>query len=95
MRVFLKSLALFALIFVAAYVARVTIVLDVVPIADGEQSGWQVQVAFVITTVQNIGLIGIALVMLVALSSRLKSPVLLLAKALRRPLSRSRYTRPT
>jgi hypothetical protein len=72
MRIFLKSLALFALIFLAAYVVRITIVPNAMPIADGEQPGWQVQVAFVVTTVQNIGLIGMALVMLVALSSRLK-----------------------
>jgi hypothetical protein len=72
MRIFLKSLSLFALIFLAAYVARVAIVPHAMPIADGEQPGWQVQVAFVITSVQNIGLIGIALVLMVALSSRLK-----------------------
>jgi hypothetical protein len=73
MRIFLKSLSLFALIFLAANVARVTIVPHAMPIADGEQPGWQVQVAFILATVQNIGLIGMALVMLVALSSRLKS----------------------
>jgi hypothetical protein len=89
MRIFLKSLLLFALIFMVAYVARVTIVPDVVPIADGEQPGWQVQVAFLMTSIQNIGLIGMALVMLVALSSRLKSLILLLAEALRRPLWRN------
>jgi hypothetical protein len=72
-RVFVRSLALFALIFLVAYVARVTIVPNVMPIADGDQPGWQVQVAFIITSVQNIGLIGMALVMLVALSSQLKS----------------------
>jgi len=72
MRIFLKSLALFVLIFVTAYAARITIVPNAMPIANGEQPGWQVQVAFVVTTIQNIGLIGMALVMLVALSSRLK-----------------------
>ena len=72
MRIFLKSLSLFALIFLAAYVARATIVPNVMPIADGELPGWQVQVAFILASVQNIGLIGMALVMLVALSSRLK-----------------------
>jgi hypothetical protein len=34
MRIFLKSLLLFALIFTAAYVARIFIVPDVVPIAE-------------------------------------------------------------
>lgn len=73
MRPFVKSLLLFALIFSTAYVARVTIVPDVVPIADGEQPGWQVQVAFVLSSVQNIGLMGMAVVVLLALSSQLKA----------------------
>ena len=73
MRIFLKSLALFCLIFLVAYVARITIVPNAMPIADGEQPGWQVQVAFVVTSIQNIGLIGMALVILVALSGQLKS----------------------
>jgi hypothetical protein len=73
MRIFLKSLLLFGLIFLVAYVARVTIVPNAMPIADGEQPGWQVQVAFIITSVRNIGLIGMVLVILVALSSRLKN----------------------
>ena len=90
MRVFLKSLSLFALIFLVAYVARVTIVPNAMPIADGEQPGWQVQVAFILASVQNIGLIGMALVVLVAASSRLKSLVLPLVEALRRPLWRNR-----
>jgi hypothetical protein len=72
MLIFLKSLSLFTLIFVVAYAARITIVPDAMPIADGEQPGWQVQVAFIISSIQNIGLIGMALVLLVALSSRLK-----------------------
>jgi hypothetical protein len=72
MYVFLKSLLLFALIFAVAYVARMVIVPDVMPIADGEQPGWQVQVAFVITSIQNIGLFGMAIVLLLALSTEIK-----------------------
>ena len=72
MRIFLKSLSLFTLIFLVAYAARVTIVPDAMPIADGEQPGWQVEAAFIITSVQNIGVIGMAIVLLVALSSRLE-----------------------
>ncbi len=72
MRIFLKLLLVFALIFLSAYVARVTIVPNAMPIADGEQPGWQVQAAFIMASIQNIGFIGIALVMLVALASRLK-----------------------
>jgi hypothetical protein len=71
MRTFLKSLLLFASIFTAAYVARIFIVPDVVPIAEGEQSNWQIQLAFFLTPVQNIGLFGMALV-LVALPSQIR-----------------------
>jgi hypothetical protein len=71
MRVFLKSLLLFASIFAAAYMARLFIVPNVVPIAEG-QSNWQIQVAFLLTSVQNIGLFGMILVVLVALPSQLK-----------------------
>ena len=73
MRIFLKSMLLFVSIFTAAYVARIFIVPDVVPIAEGEQSNWQIQLAFFLTSVQNIGLFGMALVVLLALLSQLKS----------------------
>jgi len=75
MRIFLKSLLLFASIFAAAYIARILIVPNVVPIADGEQSGWQVQTAFVLTSVQNIGLFGMGLVLLLAVLKRFRSLV--------------------
>ena len=75
MRIFLKAFLLFALIFSAAYIARILIVPNVVPIADGEQSGWQVQIAFVLTSVQNIGLFGMGLVMLLALLNQFRSLV--------------------
>jgi hypothetical protein len=73
MRIFLKSLLLFASIFTAAYVARILIVPDVVPIAEREQSNWQIQLAFFLTSVQNIGLFGMALVVLVALPSQIRT----------------------
>jgi hypothetical protein len=72
MRTFLKSLQLFASIFTAAYLARIFIVPDVVPIAESEQSNWQIQLAFFLTSVQNIGLFGMVLVVLVALPSQVK-----------------------
>jgi hypothetical protein len=75
MRIFLKSFLLFALIFSAAYIARILIVPNVMPIADGEQPGWQVQVAFILTSIQNIGLIGLTLVVVLALLIRLRSAV--------------------
>jgi hypothetical protein len=75
MRIFLKSLILFALIFAVAYVARALIVPNVVPIADGEQTTWQVQAAFFLASVQNVGLFGMGLVMLLALLSQLRNLV--------------------
>jgi len=76
MRTFLKSLLLFAYIFAAAYVARILIVPDVVPITEGEQSGWQIDVAFFLTSVQNIGLSGTALVVLLALLHQFRNLVI-------------------
>ena len=73
MRAFLKSLLLFASIFAAAYVARILIVPDVVPIAEDEQSTWQLDVAFVLTSVQNIGLFGVGVVTLLALLNRFRN----------------------
>ena len=73
MRIFLKAFLLFALLFSVAYIARISSVPDVVPIADAEQSGWPVQIAFVLTSVQNIGLFGMALVMLLALLNEFRS----------------------
>jgi hypothetical protein len=73
MRIFLKSFLLFALIFSAAYIARILLVPNVVPIADGEQSGWQVQIAFILTSVQNIGLFGMGVVMLLGLLKQFRS----------------------
>ncbi|THD60331.1 MAG: hypothetical protein E7813_22815 [Bradyrhizobium sp.] len=75
MRTFLKCLLLFASIFAAAYVARMFIVPDAAPIAEGKESNWQIQVAFFLMMVQNIGLFGMVLVALVALPSRAKNPV--------------------
>jgi hypothetical protein len=74
-RTFLKSMLLFALIFAAAYGARILFVPDVVPIADGEQSSWQLQLAFFLTSVQNVGLFGMSLMLLLALLGQLKNLV--------------------
>jgi hypothetical protein len=72
MRTFLRSLLLFASIFAAAYVARILIVPNVAPIAGGEESNCQIQVAFFLMSVQNIGLFGMVLIVLVALPSQVK-----------------------
>jgi hypothetical protein len=81
MRTFLRSLLLFASIFAAAYVARILIVPNVAPIAGGEESNWQIQVAFFLMLVQNIGLFGMVLIVLVALPSQVKK----LARAMNAP----------
>jgi hypothetical protein len=73
MKNFLKSLLLFASVFAAAYAARILIVPDVVPIAEGEQSSWQIDVALLLTSVQNIGLFGMILVILLALLNRFRN----------------------
>jgi hypothetical protein len=72
MRTVLKSLLLFGSIFAAAYVVRIFIAPDVAPIAEGEESNWQIQIAFLLMSVQNIGLSGMVLVVLVAFASQVK-----------------------
>jgi hypothetical protein len=63
MLAYLKSLWLFALIFGLAFLAHKMWVPDVVPVADGDQSNWQVQLAFVLMSLENIGLGGAGLVL--------------------------------
>ena len=72
MRSFLKAFLLFALFFAVAHITLISIVPDSLPIADGHQSGWQVQIAFVLMSVENIGLFGMAIVMLLALLNRFR-----------------------
>jgi hypothetical protein len=72
MRVFLKAFLLFALLFSVAYITRVSIVPNSLPIADGEQSGWQVQAAFLVMSLENIDLFGMAIVMLLALLNQFR-----------------------
>jgi hypothetical protein len=54
-------------------VARILIVPNVAPIAEGEESNWQIQIAFLLTSVENIGLFGMVLVMILALLNRFRS----------------------
>jgi hypothetical protein len=72
MRMFLKPLALFALIAVFGYFVRIVVAPDVQPIGDREQAGWDVHLAFVLTSIQNIGLIGLAIVSVLALSTEIR-----------------------
>ena len=61
MRTFIKSLLLFGSIFAAAYLARILLAPDVAPIGEGEDPNWQIQIAFLLKSVQNVGLFGIPL----------------------------------
>jgi hypothetical protein len=72
MRIFLKAFLLFALFFLVSYTARMSIDPHGMPIADGEQSGWKVLAAFLLMSVENIGLFGMAIVTLLALLSRFR-----------------------
>jgi hypothetical protein len=69
---YFKALSLFAVIFGLAFLAHKAIVPNVVPIADGEQSNWQVQLAFVLVSLENIGLGGAALVLVALVLDRLQ-----------------------
>jgi hypothetical protein len=67
---FLRSLLLFTL--GLAFLAHKTLVPNVVPVADGEQSNWQVQLAFVLVSLENIGLGGAGLVLVALVLDRLQ-----------------------
>jgi hypothetical protein len=72
MPAFLKSLLLFTLVFGLAFLAHKALVPNVVPVADGEQSNWQVQLAFVFVSLENIGLSGAGLVLVALVLDRLQ-----------------------
>ncbi|MET0219227.1 MAG: hypothetical protein ABW213_01070 [Tardiphaga sp.] len=72
MRIFLKPLGLFALITVFGYGVRMVVVPDVLPIGDRQQAGWDVHIAFLLMAVQNIGLIGMAILAVLALSTEIR-----------------------
>ena len=70
---YVKILLLFASAFVVAWLVHQAIVPDVVPVADGdEQANWQVQTAFVLLAIENIGLGGAVLVVVAAVLDRLQ-----------------------
>jgi hypothetical protein len=63
MRAYLKLLVLFAATTVAAYLANRAFVPDAVPVANGEQPQWYLQLAFVLRSIELIGLGGMVLVL--------------------------------
>ena len=62
MRAYLHLLLLFAFTAAAAYLASRIFVPDAVPVADSEQPQWYLQLAFVLRSIELIGLGGMALV---------------------------------
>ena len=69
MRVYLRLLLLFTSTAGAAYLASHALVPDALPVADSEQPQWYLQLAFVLRSVELIGLGGMALVLLSGLSA--------------------------
>jgi hypothetical protein len=73
MPAYLKLFLLFVAAFCMAWLAHQAIVPNVVPVADGDgQANWQVQAAFVLLAIENIGLGGAALVVVAAVLNRLQ-----------------------
>lgn len=69
MRAYLRLLLLFALTAAAAYLASRIFVPDAVPVADSEQPQWYLQLAFVLRSIELIGLGGMALVIVGGVSA--------------------------
>lgn len=73
MRAYLKIFLLFVAAFALAWLAHREIVPNVVAVADDdEQANWQVQTAFVLLSIENIGLGGAALVVVAAVLDRVQ-----------------------
>jgi hypothetical protein len=68
MRAWLKLLLLFAATASAAFVASRIVVPDAVPVPDSEAPQWYLQLAFLLRSIELIGLGGVGLVLLSGLS---------------------------
>lgn len=73
MRAYLRLFLLSASTAAAAYLASRALVPDAVPVADSEQPQWYLQLAFVLRSIELIGLGGMALVVIAGLSAWLTS----------------------
>jgi hypothetical protein len=71
MRAYLKLLLLFAVTAGVAWLASRAFVPNAVPLSDSEQPQWYLQLAFVLRSIELIGLGGMALVMLAGVAARL------------------------
>lgn len=70
MRAHLRLLLLFALTTGAAYLASRVLVPDAVPVADNERPQWYLQLAFVLRSIELIGLGGMVLVLIAGCTAR-------------------------
>ncbi len=69
MRAYLELLLVFALTAGVAFAASRILVPDAVPVADNEQPQWVLQTAFVLRSVELIGLGGMVLVLVAGLAA--------------------------
>lgn len=69
MRAYLRLLLLFASTAGAAYLASRVFVPNAVPVADSEQPQWYLQLAFVLRSIELIGLGGMVLVLVAGLAA--------------------------
>ena len=69
MRAYLRLFLLSASTAAAAYLASRVLVPDAMPVADSEQPQWYLQLAFVLRSIELIGLGGMALVVIAGLSA--------------------------
>lgn len=70
MRPYLRLLLLCALTAGAAYLASRVLVPDAVPVADSQQPQWYLQLAFVLRSIELIGLGGFVLILIAGFTSR-------------------------
>jgi hypothetical protein len=70
MRAYLRLFLLFALTAGTAYLASRVLVPNAVPVADSEQPQWYLQLAFILRSIELIGLGGMALVLVSGLAFR-------------------------
>lgn len=64
MRPYLKALLFFAMLFAASHVVRLIVTPGVTPVADNEQPTLKFLSAFVLKSLENIGLYGTVIVLL-------------------------------
>jgi hypothetical protein len=74
MRIYLKLVLLFAFTAGLAWLASRILVPDAVPVADSQQPQWYLQLAFVLKSIQLIGIGGLATVLVAGVATRFERP---------------------